>query len=115
MWYVLLSVISIVAFAASLMARNKIDNIVPVHTITVPLEKIKAFGLYQGLALRLRRAEHTGMVQVCVADAAGQDVVLGEYGSPLQYNILEKKTIGAFVYSVYGDVVSIEVKIKEAL
>jgi hypothetical protein len=115
MWVAILSVISIVAFAVGQIARTKVQTILVSYTITVSEEQIRKLGLYPRLALRISRAEEKDVVQVWVKDAAGQDVQLGNFTSPVEYDILKKKEIRAFVYSIYGDAVVVEVKLNEAL
>lgn len=115
MWVAILSVISIAAFAAGQIARTKAQTILVSYTITVSEDQIRKLGLYPRLPLRLRCAQEKDVIQVWVKDAAGQDVQLGHFTSSIEYEILKKKEIRAFVYSIYGDAVVVEVKLNEAL
>ncbi|MFP9099798.1 hypothetical protein ACLI09_12145 [Flavobacterium sp. RHBU_24] len=115
MWVVILSVISIVAFAIGQIARTKVETILVSQTITVSEALIKKLGLYPGLALHLTRSEENNVILVWATDAAGVHTLIGHYTSPVEYDILRKKDIRAFVYSVYGDAVVVEIKLNEAL
>lgn len=112
---VILLIVSVVAFILSQTARMKADAILVTQALTVPKEKIKALGLYVGLALHLHPAEEINIIQVWVKDAAGMDVLLGVYTGPVEYDLLKKKKVHAFVHSVYGDTVVVEIKLNDAL
>lgn len=107
--------VSIGAFILSRIASDKSKSILVSHNLTVDQEQIKRLGLYVGLALRLKRADEKDMINVCVSDASGREVILGSFSSHIEYDILRKKRINAFVYGINGDIVVVEVKLQEAL
>lgn len=115
MFIAVLSFISIGAFILSRFAGEKAKRVLVTHNITVNEERIAVLGLYKGLALRLRCSEEKNMIKVFVTDAREQEVQLGEYDSYIEYDILKKKKIHAFIYSIHVDIVVLEVKLYDAL
>lgn len=111
----ILLIVSIGAFILGRVASDKSKSILVSHNITVDEEQIKALGLYVGLALRLSCAEEKDVINVWVADASGREVLLGTFTSYIEYDILRKKNIKAFVYGISGDIVVVEVKLHDAL
>jgi len=107
--------VSLGAFIVSRIARDKSKSILVTHNITVKEELIKKLGLYAGLAVKLGCNEEKDVVNVFVTDALGKEVLLGTFSSPIEYDILIKKNINAFVYTIAGDIVAVEVKLYEAL
>jgi hypothetical protein len=108
-------IISIGAFIFSQIARGKSESILVSYNITVSEELIAELGLYTGLAVTLRCAEEKDMISVWVTNAAGCEVLLGNFSSYIEYDILKRKNINAFIYTITRNIVSIEVKLREAL
>jgi hypothetical protein len=115
MFAAILFFISVGAFLLSRYAGKKAKDILVSHTITVNEEQIAALGLYKGLELRLGCAGEKDMINVFVTDARGQEVLLGQFSSYVEYDILRKKNIRAFVFAISGNKIAVEVKLNEAL
>jgi len=115
MWITIFFFISIAAFIFSRIARGKAESIVVSYNLNVEEQLIRRLGLYRGLAVRLQNSEAKDVVEVWVTDASGKDVHLGSFTSPIEYDILKRKKINAFVYSISGEIVVIETKLNEAL
>ena len=112
---IIFSIIAVVGFVLRQMLRNKADSLLISQIITVNEEKVKALGLYPGMALYLSRSEEKNVVLVWASDAVGNQVMIGNYSSPIEYDILRKRDIHALVYSIYGEAVTVEIKLNEAL
>lgn len=111
----ILIAVSVGAFILSRIARSKSQSILVSYDVTVEEETIKSLGLYAGLPLQLRCADTKDKVNIFATNAAGQEVLLGSFISPIEYDILRKKNINAFVYAVNGNLVTVEVKLNDAL
>lgn len=107
--------ISIGAFIISRIAGEKAKSIPVCYTMVVDEGLIGKTGLYQGLAVKLIPAVQKDVIDVFVNDASGKGVCLGSFNGPIEYDILKSKKIDAFIHSINSNVVTIEVKLYEAL
>lgn len=107
--------VSIGAFIIARLAGHRAKSIPVFYNLIVDENDIKRTGLYQGLAVRLSIAEEINVIKVFVSDAGGKAVCLGSYNGPVEYDILSKRRIEAFIQCITGNIVVIEVKLYDAL
>jgi len=111
----ILLAISVGAFILSKIAKSKTESILVSEDITIDEARIAELGLYVGQEVELFAGDEPDKIVVWVTDKTGSKVQIHDFKSNPIYNVLVKKPIRALVYSIYGNLVVIEIKFKDAL
>jgi len=111
----ILLVISVAAFFLSKIAGAKSQSILVSQDVKIDEERIAQLGLYVGQPVEMYADAEQDKIVMCVDDKMGERVLIHDFISSPIYNVLKKKPIGANIMSIYGYLVVVEIKFRDAL
>lgn len=111
----ILLIVSVAAFLLSKIAGAKSQSILVSQDVKIDEERIAQLGLYVGQPVEMYADAEQDKIVMCVDDKMGERVPIHDFISSPIYNVLKKKPIEANITSIYGYLVVVEIKFRDAL
>jgi len=111
----ILIAVSIGAFFLSKFAGSKAKSIFVSEDVKMDESRIAELGLYKGQPVEMYNGNEQNKVILAVYNGDRERVDIHSFTNNSMYDILKKKAIYATIFSIYGDLVTVEIKFLDAL
>ncbi|MES2487859.1 MAG: hypothetical protein V4581_18165 [Bacteroidota bacterium] len=111
----ILLLVSLGAFIFSRIAKAKAKGVLVTADLTIDEERIKALRLFKGQEVALTQDDESGMINVYTKENGVPTDYLGNYKDSVTYDQLGRKPVNAYIFGIYGNLVTVEVLLNDSL